>query len=66
MSMVIYCVYCNGVIQVFGPILGKDLNLSAEDIEIGLVKHDASLARLHIQILKVPCFFVVIGTCYCV
>ncbi|KAG5048482.1 hypothetical protein AAZX31_04G071600 [Glycine max] len=39
-------------LDVFGPILGKDLNLSAEDIEIGLVKPDASLARLHIQLLK--------------
>ncbi|XP_020228079.1 DDT domain-containing protein DDR4 [Cajanus cajan] len=39
-------------LDVFGPILGKDLKLSAEDIEIGLVKPDASLARLHIQILK--------------
>jgi len=47
--------HCNVVIQVFGPILGKDLNLSAEDIEIGLVKPDASLARLHIQLLKVSC-----------
>ncbi|TKY74659.1 Remodeling and spacing factor 1 [Spatholobus suberectus] len=39
-------------LDVFGPILGKDLKLSAEDIEIGLVKLDASLARLHIQLLK--------------
>ncbi|KAL2346824.1 hypothetical protein Fmac_000824 [Flemingia macrophylla] len=39
-------------LDVFGPIFGKDLKLSAEDIEIGLVKPDASLARLHIQILK--------------
>lgn len=48
--------HCNVVIQVFGPILGKDLKLSAEDIEIGLVKPDTSLSRLHIQLLKVPCF----------
>ncbi|RDX62484.1 DDT domain-containing protein DDR4, partial [Mucuna pruriens] len=39
-------------LDVFGPILGKDLKLSAEDIETGLVKPDASLARLHIQLLK--------------
>ncbi|CAJ1973781.1 unnamed protein product [Sphenostylis stenocarpa] len=39
-------------LDVFGPIIGKDLKLSAEDIEIGLVKPDASLARLHIQLLK--------------
>ncbi|KAG2400221.1 DDT domain-containing protein [Vigna angularis] len=40
-------------LEVFNPILGNDLKLSAEDIEIGLVKPDASLARLHIQLLKV-------------
>ncbi|BAT78233.1 hypothetical protein LR48_Vigan04g211400 [Vigna angularis] len=39
-------------LEVFNPILGNDLKLSAEDIEIGLVKPDASLARLHIQLLK--------------
>ncbi|KHN16473.1 hypothetical protein glysoja_036575 [Glycine soja] len=39
-------------LDVFGPILGKDLKLSAEDIEIGLVKPDTSLSRLHIQLLK--------------
>ncbi|XP_027356888.1 DDT domain-containing protein DDR4 [Abrus precatorius] len=39
-------------LDVFGPILGKDLKLSAEEIEIGLIKPDASLARLHIQLLK--------------
>lgn len=38
---------------MFDPILGKDLKLSAEDIEIGLVKPDVSLARLHIKLLKV-------------
>lgn len=45
---------CDGVIQVFSPILGKDLKLSAEEIEIGLVKPDAALSRLHVQLLKVP------------
>ncbi|KAK7352773.1 hypothetical protein VNO80_18201 [Phaseolus coccineus] len=39
-------------LEVFDPILGKDLKLSAEDIEIGLVKPDFSLARLHIKLLK--------------
>ncbi|ESW09094.1 hypothetical protein PHAVU_009G099500 [Phaseolus vulgaris] len=39
-------------LEVFDPILGKDLKLSAEDIEIGLVKPDVSLARLHIKLLK--------------
>ena len=50
-----FIIYCDSVVQVFGPILGKHLKLSAEDIEIGLVKPDASLARLHIQLLKVSC-----------
>ncbi|XP_061346268.1 DDT domain-containing protein DDR4 [Gastrolobium bilobum] len=39
-------------LDVFCPILGKDMKLSAEEIEIGLIKPDASLARLHIQLLK--------------
>ncbi|KAJ1420162.1 hypothetical protein SESBI_14602 [Sesbania bispinosa] len=39
-------------LDVFSPVLGKDLKLSAEEIEIGLVKPDASLAKLHIQLLK--------------
>lgn len=38
---------------MFNPVLGKNLKLSAEDIEIGLVKPDASLAHLHIELLKV-------------
>jgi hypothetical protein len=41
------------VIQVFSPLLGNDLKVTAEEIEIGLVKPNASLANLHIQILKV-------------
>ncbi|XP_019414642.1 PREDICTED: DDT domain-containing protein DDR4 [Lupinus angustifolius] len=39
-------------LEVFSPILGKDLKASAEEIEIGLVKPDVSLAKLHIQLLK--------------
>ncbi|XP_027902542.1 DDT domain-containing protein DDR4 isoform X1 [Vigna unguiculata] len=39
-------------LEVFNPVLGKNLKLSAEDIEIGLVKPDASLAHLHIELLK--------------
>lgn len=54
------------MIQVFSPILGKDLKLSAEEIEIGLVKPNASLAKLHIQLLKVLLFVVVIQMCICV
>ncbi|KAF1893515.1 hypothetical protein Lal_00001999 [Lupinus albus] len=39
-------------LEVFSPILGKDLKVSAEEIEIGLVNPDVSLAKLHIQLLK--------------
>ncbi|CAI8599729.1 unnamed protein product [Vicia faba] len=39
-------------LDVFSPILGKDLKVSAEEIEIGLVKPNAALAHLHIQLLK--------------
>ncbi|CAK8568721.1 unnamed protein product [Lathyrus sativus] len=39
-------------LDVFSPILGKDLKVSAEEIEIGLVKPNAALAQLHIQLLK--------------
>lgn len=45
------------MIQVFSPILGKDLKVSAEEIEIGLVKPNAALAHLHIQLLKVSYLF---------
>jgi len=41
------------VIQVFSPLLGNDLKVTAQEIEIGLVKPNASLANLHIQLLKV-------------
>lgn len=39
--------------QVFEPVIGSDLKLSAEEIEMGLIKPDSSLAQLHITILKV-------------
>lgn len=58
--------YCNGVIQVFSPLLGKDLKLSAEEIEIGLIKPNASLAQLHIKLLKVPLFKCVFFAYVCV
>lgn len=41
------------VIQVFSPLLGNDLKVTAEEIEIGLVKPNAFLTNLHIQLLKV-------------
>jgi hypothetical protein len=34
-------------------VIGSDLKLSAEEIEMGLIKPDSSLAQLHIAILKV-------------
>ena len=43
---------------MFRPILGKDLKLSAEELEIGLLKPDAALAQLHIQLLNVTLFSV--------
>ncbi|CAJ2643406.1 DDT domain-containing protein DDR4 [Trifolium pratense] len=39
-------------LDVFSELLGKDLKVSAEEIEIGLVKPNALLAKLHIQLLK--------------
>ncbi|XP_028802340.1 DDT domain-containing protein DDR4 isoform X2 [Neltuma alba] len=39
-------------LDVFGPLIGKELRLSAEDIEMGLIKPDASLAQLHVVLLK--------------
>lgn len=43
--------------QVFEPIIGSDLKLSAEDIEKGLINPDSSLAKLHVTLLKVlDCF----------
>jgi hypothetical protein len=52
------------VIQVFSSLLGKDLKVSAEEIEIGLVKPNASLAKLHIQLLKVLSSNEYLFTCF--
>ncbi|MED6195204.1 hypothetical protein PIB30_035814 [Stylosanthes scabra] len=38
--------------DVFSSILGKEFKLSAEELEIGIVKPDSALAQLHIQLLK--------------
>ena len=52
------------MIQVFSSLLGKDLKVSAEEIEIGLVKPNASLAKLHIQLLKVLSSNEYLFTCF--
>ncbi|XVE71082.1 hypothetical protein DITRI_Ditri10aG0121600 [Diplodiscus trichospermus] len=39
-------------LNVFEPVIGNDLKLTAEDIELGLVKPNASIAALHIKLLK--------------
>ncbi|XP_030464752.1 DDT domain-containing protein DDR4 [Syzygium oleosum] len=39
-------------LSVFEPVIGKDLKLSAEEIEGGLVRPNSSIARLHIKLLK--------------
>ncbi|OMO61823.1 Mini-chromosome maintenance, DNA-dependent ATPase [Corchorus capsularis] len=39
--------------EVFEPVIGIDMKLTAEDIELGLVKPNASIAQLHIKLLKV-------------
>jgi hypothetical protein len=44
-------------LQIFEPVLGVDLKLTAEEIESGLVKPNKSLAQLHVKLLKVPPFF---------
>jgi len=40
-------------LQIFEPVLGVDLKLTAEEIESGLVKPNKSLAQLHVKLLKV-------------
>lgn len=47
-------------LQIFEPVLGVDLKLTAEEIESGLVKPNKSLAQLHVKLLKVlspPIFY---------
>ncbi|OMO91004.1 hypothetical protein COLO4_18715 [Corchorus olitorius] len=39
-------------LNVFEPVIGIDMKLTAEDIELGLVKPNASIAQLHIKLLK--------------
>ncbi|KAL4332420.1 hypothetical protein GQ457_07G038300 [Hibiscus cannabinus] len=37
---------------VFEPVIGSDLKLTAEDIELGLIKPNAAIAAIHIKLLK--------------
>ncbi|PPS05766.1 hypothetical protein GOBAR_AA14865 [Gossypium barbadense] len=37
---------------VFEPLVGTDLKLTAEEIELGLVKPNTSIAALHVKLLK--------------
>ncbi|KAK8513597.1 hypothetical protein V6N13_002330 [Hibiscus sabdariffa] len=37
---------------VFEPVIGSDLKLTAEEIELGLIKPNASIAALHIRLLQ--------------
>ncbi|PON65614.1 hypothetical protein PanWU01x14_116260 [Parasponia andersonii] len=39
-------------LTVFKPVIGKELKISAEEIETGLINPDVSLAKLHITLLK--------------
>ncbi|KAF8034625.1 hypothetical protein BT93_C0819 [Corymbia citriodora subsp. variegata] len=39
-------------LSVFEPVIGKDLKLSAEEIEGGLARPNSSIAQLHIKLLK--------------
>lgn len=49
--------------EVFEPLIGKSLRISAEEIERGLVKPESSLAELHILLLKVKGFFPYLFKC---
>lgn len=40
-------------LQVFHPVIGKDLKLSAEDVETAIIEQNSTLAQLHIALLKV-------------
>jgi hypothetical protein len=53
-------------LQIFEPVLGVDLKLTAEEIESGLVKPNKSLAQLHVKLLKVLFFpqFLFIYACF--
>ncbi|KAK3212904.1 hypothetical protein Dsin_017610 [Dipteronia sinensis] len=39
-------------LNVFGPVVAKDLKLSPEELEMGLIEPNSSIAQLHIRLLK--------------
>ncbi|KAG6387970.1 hypothetical protein SASPL_153166 [Salvia splendens] len=39
-------------LHVFHPVIGKDLKLSAEDVETAIIEQNSTLAQLHIALLK--------------
>ncbi|KAL5783230.1 hypothetical protein ACOSP7_008259 [Xanthoceras sorbifolium] len=39
-------------LNVFGPVIGNGLKLTAEELEMGLIEPNSSLAQLHIILLK--------------
>lgn len=43
---------------MFRPVLGGDLKISAEEIEMALITPNDDLARLHVAVLKVQCSFI--------
>lgn len=50
---VIYISVCFFEWQVFESLIGKELKMSAEEIENALINPNASLAKLHIALLQV-------------
>ena len=47
-------------------MIGSGLRLSAEEIEMGLIKPNSSLAQLHIALLKVFTRIYIYSQCLCV
>uniref|UniRef100_A0A7N0TA66 DDT domain-containing protein DDR4 n=1 Tax=Kalanchoe fedtschenkoi TaxID=63787 RepID=A0A7N0TA66_KALFE len=39
-------------LNVFGPVIGPDVKMSAEEIETGLINPDEALGKLHVALLK--------------
>lgn len=39
-------------LHVFQPIIGKDLKLSAEDVETAIIEQNSALGQLHTALLK--------------
>lgn len=49
--------------QVFEPVIGSNLKLTAEEIEMGLIAPNKSNAQLHIVLLKVILLSLLIFVC---